>query len=139
MAAVALLTTSKRLDVVNSYIQYTLPAGEDLEKGTPVRIDTTTGKWVKAKADTAANARVFGITVKRVKAGEGVTVIRRGILHGFVLTALAYDADLYLATAGGVDTAAGTVSKRLGFVSPVFGNHDALVNGADKLFYVDIF
>lgn len=108
------------LDVVESIEQMTLPAGEAIPAGSPVRIDVTTGKFVKAAGDTAPHARVYGITVRKVLLGEAVTAIAKGVIGGFDFSSQAYDADIYVADDSSLADAAGTVSKVVGKVIPVF-------------------
>lgn len=115
-----------------------IPALVDLTAGEVVIIDPTTGKLTAARGTTAPLARAYGITLRAVKAGYGVTVVRNGILDGFDLSALAYDAPLYLSdTAGGIlATAAGTVSLVVGRVVP--GTSTLLGTAYDKLLEVEL-
>ena len=114
------LATADRVRVVESIQQLTLVAAEAIVAGNAVRIDTTTGKFTKANGSGAGEARIYGIATKTVPAGMPCTAIRRGILGGWVLDALAYDASIFLSdTDGAIDTAAGTVSTLLGRVVPL--------------------
>lgn len=137
MADLALATANK-IDVVVPIVQFDAPAGEAITAGEPVRFDTTTGKFVAALGTTAPNARIFGIALKTVPAGMGLTVLRKGILDGYVLDALAYDAAVYLSdTAGGkLASGAGTVSTVVGRVVPGFATTTG--TAADKLLFVDL-
>jgi len=105
----------------------TLPAGAStLVAGDLVRIDTSTGKFVLAKATTAPNGRVYGMLVNGAdRANCPVTAIRRGVvaLDDSALSGLAYDAPVYLSdTDGKAADAAGTVSVVIGRVIPLFAN-----------------
>lgn len=105
--------------------KFTAPAeSADLAPGDMVRLNTTTGKFTKANGSSAAEARVYGMLINGAnKVNDGVTAVRRGIvgLGDTALSALAYDADVYLSdTDGKLADAAGTVSKVVGRVIPVF-------------------
>lgn len=110
-----------------------IPALVDLTAGEAVIIDPTTGKYAAARGTTAPLGRVYGLTLRAVKAGYGVTVLRSGIMDGWDLSALAYDAPVYLSdTAGGLlATAAGTVTVVIGRVVP--GTSTMLGTAYDKL------
>jgi hypothetical protein len=112
---------NRSADVENSIEQLTYPAAVAMDELTPVYLNSS-GKWAKADASAAGTADVFGLTVKKVAAGEPVTAISKGIVGGFVLTSLAYGASVYLSdTEGKVADAAGTVSVKIGRVVPVYG------------------
>jgi len=115
-----------------------IPALVDLTAGEAVIIDPTTGKLAAARGTTAPLARIYGITLRAVKAGYGVTVIRKGILDGFDLSALSYGVAVYLSdTAGGIlADAAGTVSTVVGRVIP--GTSTLLGTAYDKLLEVEL-
>ena len=136
MADIALVTADK-VSVVESIVQMTLPAAEAVTAGAPVRIDTSTGRFTKANGTVAAEARIYGIAARTVVAGAPVTAIRKGVMDGFVLDALAYDAAVYLSdTDGRIGDAAGTVSTVVGRVIP--GTASNLGVGYDKLLLVDL-
>jgi hypothetical protein len=97
MADIALLTADK-VEVVVPMEQFTGIAAEAIEAGAPVRLDTSSGKLTNANGTTAPEARIFGIALKSVPAGMAVTVMLRGILDGYALAALAYDAPVYLSS-----------------------------------------
>lgn len=116
--------------------QLTGPANAALEKGDLVRLDTTTGKFVKAQATNAGNARVCGMVItKAVAANQTVTVVRKGWLNvGDALSALNFDADVFLSdTAGTAADGAGTVSKVIGTVVPGWG-----ATAGDRLLRIDL-
>ncbi len=119
MAIISLITVS-RVEVVESIEQLTLPAVEAITPGSPVRLDTSTGKFTNANGSTAAEARVYGIAVgsHAISAGMPVTAVRRGVLDGFSFSQ-AYDAAIYLSdTDGSLADSAGTVSTVVGRVMP---------------------
>jgi hypothetical protein len=131
MADLALKTTNastqtgnnnRTLDVEESFEQMTLLAAADMGEGAAVYVDSN-GKFALADASGAGTADVYGITVRKVKAGEPVTAIAKGIVGGFVLTSQAYGAAIYLSdtNSGILGDAAGTVSVRVGTVVPAMG------------------
>lgn len=111
----------KTVAPVESYEQDTGPAGDVFEAGTFVHRDATSGRWVKALADTAANSagRIGIALTKASRVGVGITVIHRGVVNvGEALAALAPEAQIFLSNSAGLAAdAAGTVSKPLGTVT----------------------
>lgn len=136
MADISVVTANK-VEVVQSIEQLTLPAAEAISAGAPVRLDTSTGRFTKANGTTAAEARIFGIATRTVQAGEALTALRKGIMDGFNLADLAYDAAVYLSdTDGRLADAAGTVSTVVGRVVP--GASTTLGTAFDKILFVDL-
>lgn len=102
---------------------------ETLAVGDVVYV-TSAGKVGKADANAAGKQQARGIVVKRQ--GSAVSVLKRGYLGGFDISALDYDAQVFLSdTAGKLDTAAGTLSVPCGRVSAL--TNDSL----SKILYVD--
>jgi hypothetical protein len=100
MADLSLVSTGK-LSVVESFIQETLPAGAAIGAGDVVTFSPTTGKWVKADADaTDGNAPLY-VALKSVAAGVGLTAIKKGVVDGLDLSALAYGAPVFLSKSAG--------------------------------------
>lgn len=136
MTDIALVTANK-VSIVESFIQMTLPAGVAITAGAAVRIDATTGRFIPAAGGTAPEARVYGIAARTVPAGVAVTAIRKGVMDGFDLSGLAYDAAVHLSdTDGSLADAAGTVGAVAGRVIP--GTSSPLGVGFDKLLFVDL-
>ena len=138
MANLALVTANK-LEIVESIEQMTLPTAETVHPGQAARLDTSSGKYTKANGTTAPEARIYGIATggKVNVANEPVTAIRKGVVDGYDLSALAYDAPVYLSdTDGTLADAAGTVSVVVGRVIPGFGI--TLGTAADKLLFIDL-
>lgn len=139
MALIALstrATTNRAIDVVkwpSAPDQATYPAAEAIAAGSPIRLDTSNGRWTNANGTTAPEARATHIALHAVTAaGEALTGIRRGLVDGFVLDALAYDAAVFVAdTDGRLGDVAGTVSVLAGRVVPGFAT--TLGTAADKL------
>lgn len=130
------LKVADRIRIVESIVQMTLPAAEDIDAGQEVRLDTTTGRFTLANATAAAEAKAYGTAVKTVRAGMPVTAIRIGVLGGYDLDALDYGADVFLSnTDGTLADAAGTVSVRAGLVIP--GTASTLGSSYHKLLYVE--
>jgi hypothetical protein len=137
MTNLALVTTG-RVRVVESFIQQTAPLAETLVVGDAVRFDTSTGKFTGSNASAAGEARTYGILVSKDGAGAVGTAVRKGVLDGFALTALDYDAIVYLSdTDKTLADAAGTVTTAIvGRVIPGFAT--TLGTAADKLLFVDL-
>lgn len=133
------LVTANRVEIVESIEQATLPSAEVVSPGQAARFDTTTGRFTKANGTTAPEGRIYGIATGGLAnvAGQPVTVIKKGVIDGFDLSGLAYDAPVYLSdTDGALDTAAGTVSVVVGRVIPASGQ--TLGTALDKLLLVDL-
>lgn len=136
MADISLITANK-VEVVESIEQMTLPAAEAITAGMPVRLDTSSGKFTAANGTGAAEARIYGIATKTVAAGMPVTAIRQGVMDGFDLSGLNYDAAVYLSdTDGRLADANGTVSVAVGRVIP--GTSVTLGTAFDKFLHVDL-
>ena len=136
MADIALVTADK-IEVVESSIQMTLPAAEAITAGMGVRLDTTNGKWTKANGTSAAEARIWGIATKTVAAGMPLTAIRKGVMDGWDLSGLNYDAVVYLSdTDGRLADANGTVNVAAGRVIP--GTSTTLGTAYDKILSVEV-
>lgn len=99
------------------------PCGEAVNAGQYVRRNTTTGHFEKGNASSAGEARDGGIALQTAAVGDTMSVQRGGIICvGNALSALAYDADVFLSdTDATLADAAGTVSKVVGTVFPAFG------------------
>lgn len=134
------LVTANRVHVVESIMQITVVAGAAITAGAPVRLiptSTGAGYGTPAAGDSASTARAIGIAVKSVASGEPVTLIRLGVLDGYVLDALAYDAPLYVSdTDGRLGDVAGTVSQIAGRVIP--GNAVSVGVAPDRLLHVNL-
>lgn len=125
------------LHVVQSLSQHTFGAGEAVTAGQVARIDTTSGKPTLANGTVAAEARAFGVCASPTASNVGVTLIRRGILDGYDLSALDFDAPIYLSdTDGALSTTAGTVSVIAGRVISGFAALPG--QGPSKLLWLEI-
>lgn len=131
MAAIALVTAD-RIEIVGmTKQQRTLAAGADITAGQAVQ-ESSTGKWTLANATTAALARNAYVATRTVKSGESVTAVREGLLDGYDLSGLAYNAPVYLSdTAGTLADAAGTVSHIMGYVEA--GTGQQITSAHDKI------
>jgi hypothetical protein len=103
--------------------QRTLQLAESCAAGDAVRLDTANGRITKANTTSAAEARFYGILLEGGIAGEWRTVVRRGLIAGFDLGGLAYDADVHLGRTDGAiadtaDATAGAVNVVVGRVFP---------------------
>jgi hypothetical protein len=114
---------SRSLDVEVSYEQLTYPAAVAMGEGSVVYIDSN-GKFALADASAAgAAARPYGITTRKVAAGEAVTAVAKGVLGGFDFASQGYGAEIFLSDtdSGKLADAAGTVSVKVGTVIPKYG------------------
>jgi len=139
MAANLALVTADRVRAVETVFteQLTMLAAENISAGQAIRLDVSTGRWTLAKATDAAEARVLAIALSTVLAGFAVTGLKRGVIDGYALTALAYDADVFLSdTDGTLADTHGTVTVVVGRVIPVSGRTVGGVH--DKLLLIDL-
>lgn len=143
MADIALqarATTNRAIDMVKKPAhndQATYPAAEAIALGAPIRLDTATGRWTNANATIAAEARASHLAMRSVAAGESLTGARKCTVDGYELSALAYDAPVYVSnTDGRLGDVAGTVSVLVGRVVPGFAV--TLGTAADKLLDVQL-
>ncbi len=131
------LTTANKVEIVESVVQMTLPTDEAVTAGMAVRISTTTGKFTKANGTGAAEARAWGVATRTVASGQPVTAIRRGVMDGWDLSAMDYDAPVYLSdTDGRLSTVAGTTSVVIGRVIPATST--TLGTAYDKILHVEV-
>ena len=93
---------------------YNVVAAEAITKGLAL-YQTTSGTYGIAQADTLAKRQFRGVALEAVNAGEGLSMLKRGILAGYTLAT--YDDEVYLSdTAGAFDTTAGTLLVKCGRV-----------------------
>jgi predicted RecA/RadA family phage recombinase len=98
-------------------IIYSRIAAAAITQGQTV-YENTAGKVDLCDANASGKEQFRGVALETVGAGQAVDVIRRGLVEGFTLTALAYDALVYQSdTAGAIaDAASGTKTIRVGRV-----------------------
>ena len=90
---------------------------ETLAVGDTVYI-TAAGKALKTNADGVAPLKAQGRGIVTMRTGSTVSVMKKGYLAGYDLSALDYDAQLFLSeTAGKLATTAGTIPVPCGRVS----------------------
>jgi hypothetical protein len=134
MANISVVTAGK-MSVMEPIDQATGVAAETIAAGAPVRLDTSLGTYANGNGTTAPEARVIGIALRSVIAGEALTILKRGLLDGFDLSGLAYDAAVYVSdTDARLADAAGTVTLIVGRVVP--GHAQSLGVAPDKLLRV---
>lgn len=133
MADIA-LAAPNRVNIEESIIQDTQPAGENLVAGQVVAYNAA-GRFVKAAANAAAGG-MYGVVRRTVVQGESVTAVRKGVMEGFNLDALNPGALVYSsATSGAISDTAGTGTV-LGRVIP--GRSNRANQAADRLLFVDL-
>jgi hypothetical protein len=142
MADIALRVSGNQLDVMTIHnIQDTQIAAEAITAGAAVRYDTATGQFRNASTVDAPSARVYGIATRTVPVGGAVTAIRKGIVDGLNLDALAYDQAVQLsrnvgAIADATDATAGAVNVAVGRVVPARSNF--IGSNPDKVLFIDL-
>lgn len=111
------------------------PASVDIDAAAAVRLDAN-GKWALASGADAAGSTHVHVAAKKVRAGDSVTGIRNGVIDAYDVSALAFNAPIYLSnTPGKLGTTAGTVAVIIGRVVP--GWAVPLGNAPDKLIKID--
>lgn len=95
-------------------------ANETLAQGAAAYL-ASTGKYGAARAGTAGKQQFRGIILQAAGAGQGTSLLEKGAIGGFNVSAMAYDALVYLSdTAGGLlADAAGTMTVPVGRVVPM--------------------
>lgn len=120
-AVVGLPTGPRKLEIIESIMQDSCITAEPTMPG-PVRLVPANGKIAKAKADTPANARVYGLAVSKRPSISANTVIRQGVVGGYDLTGVPFDAPVYVDDDGDLSTTAGTVAVVIGRVIALNAN-----------------
>ena len=121
---------------VEVFEKFTGPAAEAITKGQYVRYNVSTGKIEIGNASSAEEGRNGGIAITGANAaGITITAVRKGIIDiGDAMSAMAYDADVFLSnTDGTLATSQGTGAYIVGTVVPAWG-----ASTADKLLRVNL-
>lgn len=114
MTAITVTTAEARV-VEEPIDQWTAYANAAITAGQVVRLNAS-GKWVLAQATTEPNGAGCWIALRSAGANQPLTAARICKMTG-IDAALAPPSAIYLSdTAGGMDTAAGTVSIQIGRV-----------------------
>jgi hypothetical protein len=120
MSAISLTAAQIRAMQANGAVVRPYDAGEELTIGNCVYINTD-GDVAQADANAVASARGIGIVVEgigsetTINSGERCSVCVFGPVSGF--SSMTPGANAYVSdTAGGLDTAAGTCSRIMGYV-----------------------
>lgn len=118
--------------------QHTGPAGEAIDAGEMVRLDTSTGMFTLSNATTAAEGRAFGMAIDSASlANITITVVKKGLVDvGDALDAESYDEEISLSdTDGKLDDGAGTPTTAvpIGRVMPSWG-----ATTADKILLIEL-
>lgn len=123
MADIALATADKISAGTLTVLQHTFVAASAITAGAPVYLAAATGKVAHADGNGAGEiATVWGVALKTVAAGEAVTVVRTGLLTGYVLDGMDYGETAFLSdTVGRIADAAGTAVIKVGTVVPIYG------------------
>ena len=130
--------TVSSVRIVESVLQYDVPASEIFETGEAVRFDTN-GNCTPGNASTTVENVVFGIATRNAeRIGRAITVLEDGILDvGEALASLAFGDLVYLSDTDGLlaDTA-GTTTVVMGKVVPGWSVASYSGAPADKLLRV---
>jgi hypothetical protein len=134
MASIA-VTTAGSVHVVESIEQITLPVGEAILAGDTLSIDAN-GRFMKADADGAgALALPRAVATRSCAIYEALTGIKKGVMTGWTLTAVAYSAAILASDTAGEITATssesngGSADVAIGFVVPIW---DHLIGGSPE-------
>ncbi len=131
MSAIAMQTGKTALSVVESLEQDTHPANVDITAPAIIK-QNSAGKWALA---VAADTNTY-LALRTVKAGAPLTGLKRGVVDGLELSALAIEAVLYSNAASIPDTATSTNAQVIGQVIAAHSN--TFGTSADKLFRVNL-
>lgn len=126
MANEIALTTANTVRVVKEWEFFDIPCEEAITPGEAVRLATDTGKITGSNDTDAAEGRTLGVAssdrIAQITAGLPVHVVKRGVMAGWDLSAMNYDAVVYLSdTDGRLSTVAGSTGKVVGRVVPLCG------------------
>lgn len=98
-------------------------------------LDPTTGTILPTNAGAAGTAAARGIALNTAGAGSAVDGLENGYVGGFDVSALAFDAVVYLSnTAGKLSTTAGTTSAIVGRVAALT-DRDPVTGKPSKVLY----
>ena len=116
MAAIALTAAQISTPYPNKAEIYSLTAAVAITAGQAVYTNSN-GLAALADASAASTLVDVGIALEAAGIGQAVSVLYGGFCAGFTVSSLAVGALAYVSdTAGGLDTATGTVNKVLGRV-----------------------
>lgn len=104
--------------------------------GQALYTDPTTGTVLPTDGTNAAKVAFRGVAAQTVGAGQGFDVVESGIVNGFDVSALAFDALVYVSnTTGKLGTTAGTNSSIVGRVAAL-SDRDPVTNKPSKVLYI---
>jgi hypothetical protein len=94
---------------------YNVKLAEAVTQGQAL-YQTTSGTFGLAQADTLAKRQFRGVALEAANAGEGISMLKQGVLSGYTLAT--YEDEVYLSdTAGAFDTTPGTLLVKCGRVT----------------------
>lgn len=110
---------------------YDFIAAEAITRGQALFLDSN-GKVELADANAAGEQQFRGIALNPAGAGQAVSVLKRGHVYGYTVSAMAYNDPVYLSdSVGSLSTAVGTMTVNCGRVVPL---PDASLT---KVIYID--
>ena len=118
-----------------THIRSYLAGAGGITQSQSVYVDPTTGTILPTNGGAAGTAAARGNALNTAGAGHAGDVLENGYVGGFDVSALAYDAVVYLSnTAGKLGTTAGTVSAVAGRVAPM-SDRDPVTGKPSKVLY----
>jgi hypothetical protein len=129
MAAISKLSTGVRAADIPER-QHTAQLSATLANGAIVQFNATNGT-LEAASDVATPLSPRGVLLEGGVAGEYRTMVERGKIAGFDVSALNHGVAVYAGASGALDTATGASAPALGRVIPATANaaqpHDKIV------------
>ena len=114
MAVISLTAAQVALVFPEQAEVYNVVLAEAATKGQAL-YQTTSGTYGIADANAAGKQQFRGVALEAANAGEGISMLKKGILAGYTLAT--YEDEVYLSdTAGAFDTAEGTLLVKCGRV-----------------------
>lgn len=114
MTVITVTADNVALEVPSMVETFNGVSAEALTKGLAL-YQTTSGTYGIADANAAGKQQFRGVALEAVNSGEGLSILKRGVLAGYTLAT--YEDEVYLSdTAGAFDTAPGTLLVKCGRV-----------------------
>jgi hypothetical protein len=118
-----------------THIRSYLAGAGGITQSQTIYLDPTTGTALPTDATAAGKVAARGIALNTAGAGSAVDVLENGYVGGFDVSALAFDALVYLSnTVGKLGTTAGTTSAIVGRVAAM-SDRDPSTGKPSKVLY----
>jgi hypothetical protein len=136
MADLAIASPVSAVFLCHDHIRSQLAGVGGILQGQSVYLDPTTGTILPTAAAIAGKYQARGLSLNSAGPGQAVDVLESGYVAGYDLTALAFDALVYLSdTPGKLSSTAGTNSSVAGRVA-ASTDRDPVTNKPSKILYV---